>query len=163
MQSVAHFVNWQETTYLHAVWNQLHRELEDVENLLPQARQKRGLLNFGGHVMNFLFGTATSADLRNFHEVVENIRERRATITHSLEHQLTYTKELDENIRQNSKDVSNLARIFKLQVSDLSKLNNTIRQYEGNITHRLDYMTRISQTVRELDFFSLDGTRDKKV
>jgi hypothetical protein len=53
MQSVTHYVNWQEITYLHAVWNELHRELEDVENLLPRARHKRGLLNFGGHVLNF--------------------------------------------------------------------------------------------------------------
>jgi uncharacterized protein YeeX (DUF496 family) len=155
MQSVAHYVNWQEITYLYAVWNQLHRELEDVEKLLPQARQKRGLLNLGGHVLNFLFGTATSTELRDLHEVVENIRERQATITHSVEHQLTFTKDLDENVRQNTKDVATLAKILKVQVSDLLRLNNTVKQFEGNLTHRFEYMTQISQTVRELEFFSL--------
>jgi exonuclease VII small subunit len=155
MQNIAYYVNWQEITYLHAVWDQLHRELENVENLLPQARHKRGLLNFGGHVLNFLFGTATSADLMNLHEVVENIKTRQTTITHSVEHQLTYTKELDESVKQSSQDIATLAKILKIQVSDLSKLNTTIKQLEANISHRLDYMAQISQTIRELEFFSL--------
>jgi ABC-type transporter Mla subunit MlaD len=121
--------------------------------LLPQARRKRGLLNFGGNVLNFLFGTATSADVKILHEVVENIREQQTTIMHSVEHQLTYTKELDESIRQSSQEIVTLAKILKIQVSDLSKLNTTIKQLEGNISHRLDYMAQISQTVRELEFF----------
>jgi ABC-type transporter Mla subunit MlaD len=91
----------------------------------------------------------------NLHEVVENIKARQATITHSVEHQLTYIKELDESVRQSSQDVATLAKFLKVQVSDLSKLNNTVKHFEGNITHRLDYMAHISQTVRELEFFYL--------
>jgi ssDNA-specific exonuclease RecJ len=95
MQSVAHYVNWQEINYLHAVLEQLHLEFDDIKKLLSQTRTKRILLNFGGHILNFLFGTPTSAELQNLHQVVEDIKEQQATITHSVEHLLTYTNELD--------------------------------------------------------------------
>jgi len=61
---VAHtgrYITRQEISYLYAVWAQLNSEFRDVEKLLPVSRQKRGLFNFGGEVLNFLFGTATNA------------------------------------------------------------------------------------------------------
>jgi hypothetical protein len=61
------YINWHEIVYLHAVWDQLNLELTDMEKLLPQTRQKRGLINFRGEVLNFLFGTATSAEIQTLH------------------------------------------------------------------------------------------------
>ena len=83
----------------------MNLELENLEKLLPSTRRKRGLLNFGGDVLNFLFGTATSAELQTLHQVAEEIKKQQTTITHSVEHQLTYTKEIDENVRQNTRDI----------------------------------------------------------
>jgi len=111
-------------------------------------------LNFG-EVLNFLFGTATSTELHTLHQVVEGIKREQTTITHSIEHQLTYTKELDENVRQNTRDVTLLARILKLQVNDIMKLNNTVKELETNLLKRLELMANTSQTVRELEFFCL--------
>ena len=45
-----------------------------IEKLLPITRQKRGLLDFGGEILNFLFGTATNANLQTLHQVVETIK-----------------------------------------------------------------------------------------
>jgi hypothetical protein len=81
------YVNWQEVTYLHAVWEQLNSKFEDMEKLLPRTRQRRGLLNFGGEVLNFLFGTATNAEIQTLHQVVERIKKQQTVITHSIEHQ----------------------------------------------------------------------------
>jgi len=68
------------------VCEQLNSELADVEKLLPMTRRKRGLLNFGGDMLNFLFGTATSVEMQVLHQVVENIKEQQTAITHSIEH-----------------------------------------------------------------------------
>jgi len=149
------YVSWQEITYLHAVWEQLNLEFEDMERLLPVTHQKRGLLNFGGEILNFLFGTATSTKLHTLRQVVEGIKQQQITITHSIEHQLTYTKELDQNVRQNTRDVTLLARILKLQVNDIIKLNSTVKELETNLLKRLELMANTSQTVRELEFFCL--------
>ena len=75
-------------------------ELSDLEKLLPTPRQKRALLDLGGHVLNFLFGTATNADLTKLHEAVEQIKDRQTAVVHSVENQLTYMKELDGDVKQ---------------------------------------------------------------
>jgi hypothetical protein len=113
--NTGHYITREEVKYLYAVWDQSNSEFRDVEKLLAISRQKRGLFNFGGEVLNFLFGTATNAELRTLHQAVEDMKDQQVAIAHSLEHQLTFTKELDENVRQNTKDVTLLARILKLQ------------------------------------------------
>jgi hypothetical protein len=122
------YINWQEVTYLQAIWEQLNLEFQDIEKLLPVTRQTRSLLDFGGEILNFLFGTATNSNLRTLNQVVETIKGQQETITHSLEHQLTYTKELDESVRQNTRDVTLLARVLKMQINDIMRLNGTIKE-----------------------------------
>jgi len=80
------YINWQEVTYLQAVWEQLNLEFQDIEKLLPVTRQKISLLNFGGIILNFLFEIATNANFQTLHQVVKIIKGQQATITHSLEH-----------------------------------------------------------------------------
>jgi len=106
-------------------------------------------------VLKFLFGTVMSAKLQTLHQVVEGIKIQQSAITHSLEHQLTYMKELDENVRQNTRDVTLLARILKLQVTDIIKLNGTVKELETKLISCLELMANASQTVRELEFFCL--------
>jgi hypothetical protein len=96
-------------------------------------------------ILNLLFGTATSAELQTLHQVVEGVKLQSA-ITHSLEHQLTHTKELDENVRQNTRDITLLARILKLQVNDIVKLNGTIKELDKSLTTRLELLSNASQT-----------------
>ena len=129
--------------------------MKDLEKLLPVSRRKRGLLNFGGDVLNFLFGTATSAELQTLHQAVEVIKRRQVAMKHSIEHQLTYTKELDENVRQNTRDVSLLTRTLKAVVFDVANLNETVEQLESNVFKRVELLANISQTIRELEFFCL--------
>ena len=84
---------------------------------------------------------------------METIKGQQATITHSLEHQLTYNKGLDESIRQNTRDVTLLARVLKMQINYLMRLNGTIKGIETNLIKRLELTENASQTVRELEFF----------
>jgi hypothetical protein len=116
-----------------------------TEKLLPVTRQKRGLLDFGGEILNFIFGTATNANLQMLHQVVEVIKGQQATITHLIERQLTYTKELDESVRQNMRDVTLLARALKLQINDIMRLNGTVKEIETNILKWLELMANASQ------------------
>jgi hypothetical protein len=95
------YINWQEIKYVHNIWSQLNLELKELEKLLI-TRRKRVLLSLGCSTLNILFGTATSAELKTLHQVDEGIRKQQNVMTHSVENQLTYTKELDGNVRQNS-------------------------------------------------------------
>ena len=131
------YVNWQELKYVQTIWEQLNLELEDLENLLPVNRRKRGILNLGCDVLNFLFGTATRAELQTLHEAVGVIKKRQGTMTHSIEHQLTYTKELGDNVRQNTRDVSLLGRTLKAIVLEVANLNETVEHLESNVFTRV--------------------------
>ena len=55
----------------------------------------------------------------------------------ALEHQLTYTKELDESVRQNTRDVTLLARVLKMQINDIMTLNSAIKEIETNVLKQL--------------------------
>jgi len=78
-------VTRQEIKRLYAEWEQLNFELAHVEKLLPMTRQRRGLLNFGGDLLNFLFGTATSAEIQVLQQAVENVKEQQTAIIHSID------------------------------------------------------------------------------
>jgi uncharacterized protein YoxC len=154
------YVNWQELKYVQTIWEQLNLELKDLEKLLPVNRRKRGLLNLGGDVLNFVFGTATSAELQMLHQAVEVIKRRQVAMPHSTEHQLTYTKELDDNVRQNVRDVPLLARTLKAVVFDVANLNETVEHLESNVFRHVELMANISQTIRELEFFCVQLEQD---
>ena len=53
--NTSRYVNWQEVTYLQAVWKQLNLDFQDIEKLLPITLQKRGLLDFSGEILNFFW------------------------------------------------------------------------------------------------------------
>jgi uncharacterized protein YoxC len=135
-------------------------ELKDLKKLLQVKRRKRGLINLGGDVLNFLFGTASSTELLALHRVIEGIKKQNDVMTHSIQSQLTYTKELDENIRQNIRDVSLLARTLKTLVFGVANLNDIVRLLETNVTKHIELMANVSQTVRELEFFYLQLKQD---
>jgi hypothetical protein len=128
--------------------------------LLPTNRRKRALLNLGGDVLHFLFGTATSTELQTLHQVVEGMKAQQNIIAHSVEHQVTYTKELDDNVRQNARDISLIARTLKTIVFDVMNLNDTAKLLESNLTRRIELLANVSQTIRELEFFSLQLEQD---
>ena len=137
------YFNWKELKYVQTVWEQLNLEFKDLEKLLPVSRRKRDLLNLGGDAPNFLFGTATSAELQTLHQAVEVIKRRQEAVTYSIEHQLTYNKELDDNVRQNTRDVPLLARTLKAIVFDVANLNETVEYLESNMFRHVERMANI--------------------
>jgi len=68
------YVNWQEIKYVKTIWEKLNLELKDLEKL-PITQKKRGIISLGGDVLNFLFGTTTSAELQTLHQMIEGIRK----------------------------------------------------------------------------------------
>jgi hypothetical protein len=64
-------------------------------------------------------------------------------------------KEFDEDIKQNAKDVSLLARTLRSLVYDILKLNGTVSHIAEEVDTRLEDMMNITQATRELEFFCL--------
>lgn len=66
------YVSWQEIKYIYTTWAHLNLKLKVLEKL-PVTGRMRVLLNLGGDVLNFLFVSATGAELQTLHQVVDRI------------------------------------------------------------------------------------------
>jgi hypothetical protein len=71
------------TNLKHEIW-----EIE--QNLFSQSRQKHGLINFGGAVLKFLFGTMNSEDMERINEKLEKISNFEKVMHDIVESQITY-------------------------------------------------------------------------
>lgn len=80
-------------------------DLNDLVELLPNDRNKRGLLNVGGYALKYLFGVVTSDDLEYTNSKVSQLQDIAKAVIHSKEDQLTLLKDLNKNIGLNSKAI----------------------------------------------------------
>jgi hypothetical protein len=58
----------------------------------PKLDSWRGILNFGGTILQTLFGIATVADLHMLHDTLDELKSKDVDIAHSLANQVTYAK-----------------------------------------------------------------------
>jgi hypothetical protein len=117
----------------------LKEKLENIHRFLPRPKMKRGLLNIGGTILKSLFGTATFVDLRSLHETMDSLQRRQESVTHSLDRQLTYVKDLDESVRNDHQAIIDLSTAIKdfavktkesfQEVADKLECNNKLRAY----------------------------------
>jgi len=129
-----------ELKQITTLLNTLEVRLYNFQQLLPRLDRRRGLINFGGTVLQTLFGTATIADIHLLHETLDGLKSTTFDIVHSLNSQLTYVKNLDTATGINAMAIANLSSIVKDIViqshnmfqhisQDMSWLNVTLRNY----------------------------------
>jgi tetrahydromethanopterin S-methyltransferase subunit B len=70
----------------------LEAKLQTFHQVLPRLDKRRGLINFGGNVLKFLFGTAVVTDVHQLHESLDELQSRNSDLVYSLCDQLTYIK-----------------------------------------------------------------------
>jgi methyl-accepting chemotaxis protein len=64
-------------------------------------------------MLKALFGTATVMDLNQLHSTVDELHKRVDLITHSLNSQVTYFKELDRTVKFNAETIIGLSDALK--------------------------------------------------
>ncbi|KAG8300036.1 hypothetical protein J6590_085997 [Homalodisca vitripennis] len=64
-------------------------EIDDLIKLLPQRRGKRGLVDAGGHVLKFLFGTLENSDLEIIDGKMDYLYNTNEKIVHQAKEQLS--------------------------------------------------------------------------
>jgi hypothetical protein len=84
--------------------------------MLPKLDNRRGLLNFGGTILQTLFGGATVSDLHMLHEKLDELKSKDVDIAHSLVNQVTYVKSLEHTVLVNSAAILNLSIILKNEI-----------------------------------------------
>lgn len=88
--------------------DQYEADLADLMTLLPNKRVKRGLINAGGFVLKWLFGTPTSEDLEHVNVKVEELKLVSGNLVHSRENQLTVLKEMNSKMLTNTRAIKEI-------------------------------------------------------
>jgi hypothetical protein len=67
----------------------LKNKLQEFHQVSPRSDRRRGLLNFGGTILNTVFGTATISDVYMLQDVLTDLRSQNSDMSHSLSSQIT--------------------------------------------------------------------------
>jgi hypothetical protein len=88
-------------------------KLASVRRFLPRNSRKRGLFNIGGSILKSLFGTVTVLDLDGLHVTIDELHKKQDVVTHSLDRQVTYFKQLDDTVKFDHQAIINLSSTIR--------------------------------------------------
>jgi hypothetical protein len=68
------FTSISEIRQIELLLKFLESKLHDFHQILPRLDRRRGLVNFGGSILKTLFGTATTADVQQLHDALNDLQ-----------------------------------------------------------------------------------------
>jgi hypothetical protein len=153
-------INWKELSRVNDITLELDNEIQNLERLLPynqakNPRKRRGLINFGGQVLKFLFGTATHSEVQDLQSIVSKYEGQSEDTIHAVNAQLTLIKTVDKETRQNTVDLLEQARILRQIVLEIININRTLVAEEDRFETIFEIQRNISSSMRELEFTAL--------
>jgi hypothetical protein len=127
--------------------------VNNLNNLIPQSpppsnlRSKRGMINFIGHALHFLFGTATDDQIQQIGKTVEQIQQNTElamdTIAATNEQLTSYIKVANHNFKT-------FEKVAQDQHLAFTNLYDNVRQFRSETTMQL--LTLASSLDRIADF-----------
>jgi hypothetical protein len=153
-------ISWKELSRVHDITTELDNEVQNLERLLPYnlattPRKRRGLIDFGGQVLKFLFGTATHSEVQDLQSIVSKYEDQGDDTIHALKAQLTLIRTVDKETRQNTVDLLNQARILRQIVFEVINVNCTLLNADDRLEAAFEIQRNISSSMRELEFTAL--------
>jgi hypothetical protein len=139
------------------ITTKLDDEIQNLERLLPYTqvknpRKRRGLIDFGGQALKFLFGTATHSEVQDLQSIVSKYEDQSDDTIHALKAQLTLIRTVDKETRQNTVNLLEQARILRQIVFEIVTVNNTLLAADDRLEAVFEIQRNISSSMRELEF-----------
>ncbi|KAG8251349.1 hypothetical protein J6590_081583 [Homalodisca vitripennis] len=108
-------------------------QTSDLVSLLPSTRQRRGLIDVGGQVLKFLFGTVTDSDLKFTNNRINEIENLSDDLFHDTKDQITILGNMQS-------EISNHSRVINKVISTLKEYHHVMhitmaRNYIGELMH----------------------------
>ena len=123
------FTSISELKQTEALLNTLESRLYHFQQILPRLSRRQGLMDFGGTVLQTLFGTSTVAILHQFHETLNELQSSDSDIVYSLSSQVAYIKKLEPTTVIIANVIVNLSNIVKEVVVHLHNMFQQITRY----------------------------------
>lgn len=149
-------------------------QTDDLISLLPSTRQRRGLIDAGGQVLKFLFGTVTDSDLELTNSRIDDIENLTDEFYHNTNDQITVLANMQSEISNHSKSINQIIstlkdyhkvmhasmarhyakeQIFTNQLKTLfqyQKLNSALSEVKDAINLAVQRMTRLHLAIEDL-------------
>lgn len=102
-----------------------------LNNVRPHNRSKRGLLNFGGKISKWLFGTLDSDDGEKYDNAINELRHNQNSYKKEMGIQISLTKQLIDNYNSTITLLSQNQEIIKDQIN----------AFEKNVSRSVSHLT----------------------
>ena len=94
--------------------------------MLPRLDKRRAISSTVGSMLKWAFGTVTLLDVKKLHRTVDEMHRTEGDIIHSVNHQMTYLKNLDSAVKFNTEAVETLSDKVKAITIDSNKWKDEI-------------------------------------
>ena len=130
----------------------IESKLPSFSQFLPRLGRRRALLNLGGTILKYWFGTAVDFEVQELYTVFDKLNSRNSDLLHSVNDQLSYVKKLYTVAAANAEAITNLSNIVK---------NNIVKSHDKfqGITRDILYLnltifgqSEMYMAVRQLEF-----------
>jgi len=129
----------------------LFTEAVSGSSKLNNGRSKRGLLNLVGYGLKYLFGTADARDVKRLSDACDNLHKFKVKMMHAVDQQVTYIRVLDDTIKQNAVDITELTEVLRDSISNLSLGLNRVEADLLDTQVALEKQVRYSAAIREIE------------
>lgn len=102
-----------EYATLQQMVSQYVNQVSDLVSLLPRRRLKRGLIDAGGHVLKYLFGTMDSSDFENTNNRLNSLNDVTKEIIHNSNDQVTVLNGMQSELVSHAKTINQIISTLK--------------------------------------------------
>lgn len=172
-----------DQTVINQLNLQIRKTSHNIETIIPH-KQRRGLINLGGKILKWVFGTLDESDKQEIEEHLKTTDINNHNSIDTLNKQIKINNDLQENmqiltdrINENQKltmsllnnsiriNRDNLKQLHFIQVlTNINLLNDEIDKIQENIIFaKHNIMSRSILTPEEIDFYEVDISKLQEI
>ncbi|XP_023216890.1 uncharacterized protein LOC111619421 [Centruroides sculpturatus] len=125
-------------------YHKKYKEIKTLITLQPSQKKRTGLIDAGGKILKFLFGTATSEDIKTLNDKISKVNHRNEGIIHLLRSQTTLLN-----------DILNISKTNRHQIYVLFKRQESFRELMNLYRYELAFeiiLRMIEFSIQEFHF-----------
>lgn len=102
-----------EYANMHLMVVEYLNQVSDLVTLLPRQRPKRGLVDAGGHLLKFLFGTLDSSDLERMSNKLDSLNDATNEAIHNSNEQVSILANMHLSVVSHTKSINTIISTLK--------------------------------------------------
>lgn len=137
-----------ERTWMEHEMLEARKTLEALQYELRASRKQRGLINFVGEGLSWLFGTTTERETKKLHQELKAVKTAVGELHHVATLQATVLESVSKRTQENHSNIKLLAAKANKLIHKIDRVDYEGRSARLNIRHELDLSNTLSSVAR---------------